>query len=258
MKLTKFVLAMVVAFPQEVLAWGQEGHETVGYIAANLIKGSNAETAVSHILKPGEMLATAAEWPDCAKGFCGPTSPSAGPAHRTVCDRPHDRRHPSAAARGAAHIQDRQYYVSATKQEESSGSTLGGNWLCVGEQGLHFMRDNTCVEAAMTKAGTPSAAAFVAYLSLDLAADASLPGDVLGRPQSWATESLRLANAQLKTITIRQQGVKGSCRLPVAYSGNMWSVELPSEYAEAARDIAEEQVRLAGKCLAETLIAIRP
>lgn len=53
----------------QAFAWGRDGHETVGYIAASLIKGSNAATQVASILNPDESLATAAEWPDCAKGF---------------------------------------------------------------------------------------------------------------------------------------------------------------------------------------------
>ena len=54
--------------PTDALAWGHEGHETVGNIAAALIKG-NAKKQVAKLLQPGETLATAAEWPDCAKGF---------------------------------------------------------------------------------------------------------------------------------------------------------------------------------------------
>ncbi len=64
------ILALVLLLaPTFVLAWGKDGHETVGYLAAALIKGSNAETHVNQLLKPGETLATAAEWPDCAKGY---------------------------------------------------------------------------------------------------------------------------------------------------------------------------------------------
>jgi hypothetical protein len=58
-------------FSQPAFAWGKEGHETVGYIAASLIAGTKAEAHVRALLKPNETLATAAEWPDCAKGYCG-------------------------------------------------------------------------------------------------------------------------------------------------------------------------------------------
>jgi len=60
---------VLLVLPSISLAWGRGGHETVGYLAATLIAGSNAEKKVNEILKPGETMATAAEWPDCAKGF---------------------------------------------------------------------------------------------------------------------------------------------------------------------------------------------
>jgi len=41
----------------------------VGYLEATLIAVSNAEYKVNTLLEQGETLATAAEWPDCAKGF---------------------------------------------------------------------------------------------------------------------------------------------------------------------------------------------
>jgi len=50
-------------------AWGHDGHQTVGYLAASMIVGTKAAKKVNSILKSGEDLATAAEWPDCAKGF---------------------------------------------------------------------------------------------------------------------------------------------------------------------------------------------
>lgn len=50
-------------------AWGRDGHEAIGYLAASLIAGTNAETQVAALLKPGETLATATEWADCAKGW---------------------------------------------------------------------------------------------------------------------------------------------------------------------------------------------
>ena len=50
-------------------AFGRDGHETTGAIAAKLITGTHAEQEVAKILKPGEDLSTAAIWADCAKGF---------------------------------------------------------------------------------------------------------------------------------------------------------------------------------------------
>jgi S1/P1 Nuclease len=64
-----FLLGFLVMLPTLVLGWGKDGHETVGYLAASLIGGSNADKEVKKLLKADETLATAAEWPDCAKGF---------------------------------------------------------------------------------------------------------------------------------------------------------------------------------------------
>lgn len=58
----------VLATP-EVLAYGREGHETTGAIAASRIAGTRAEKEVAKILKTGEDLSTATVWADCAKGF---------------------------------------------------------------------------------------------------------------------------------------------------------------------------------------------
>ena len=65
------VVALAATLPvcQPAFAWGHQGHETVGALAALLIKGSNAEKQVQKLLQPGESLASAAEWADCAKGY---------------------------------------------------------------------------------------------------------------------------------------------------------------------------------------------
>jgi hypothetical protein len=55
--------------PLTALAWGHQGHQAVGFIAASMIKGTKAEKHVKALLRPGETLATAAEWADCAKGY---------------------------------------------------------------------------------------------------------------------------------------------------------------------------------------------
>lgn len=52
-----------------VFAYGREGHETTGAIAAARIAGTRAEQEVAKILKSGEDLSSAAVWADCAKGF---------------------------------------------------------------------------------------------------------------------------------------------------------------------------------------------
>jgi len=62
-------LAPLLAASGPAWAWGHQGHEAVGSLAALLIHGSNAEKQVQKILLPGESLATAAEWADCAKGY---------------------------------------------------------------------------------------------------------------------------------------------------------------------------------------------
>jgi hypothetical protein len=62
-------IALTPLMSQPAFAWGHQGHETVGAIAALLIHGSNAEKQVQKILPAGESLSDAAEWADCAKGF---------------------------------------------------------------------------------------------------------------------------------------------------------------------------------------------
>jgi hypothetical protein len=52
----------------QALAWGPQGHETVGAIADQLIVGTNAAKAVQKILGKGAPLEHAAVWADCAKG----------------------------------------------------------------------------------------------------------------------------------------------------------------------------------------------
>jgi S1/P1 Nuclease len=59
------VWAILLATP--ALAWGPQGHQTVGAIADSLIAGTHAATQVHSILGT-ETLQTAALWADCAKG----------------------------------------------------------------------------------------------------------------------------------------------------------------------------------------------
>lgn len=60
-----FLLAFLVS--SQALAWGPEGHQTVGAIADQLITGTHAATQVKTILG-GLSLQQASVWADCAKG----------------------------------------------------------------------------------------------------------------------------------------------------------------------------------------------
>jgi len=67
--LVAVLMVVSLVLPGTTWAWGRDGHETVGYLATKLIAGTHAERRVAQLLKPGETLVTAAEWPDCAKGY---------------------------------------------------------------------------------------------------------------------------------------------------------------------------------------------
>ena len=58
------------------LAWGDDGHQTVGKIASLRIKPRTAEK-IALILKPGETLANIASWADTVKYRIGKTDPEA-------------------------------------------------------------------------------------------------------------------------------------------------------------------------------------
>lgn len=62
-----FVALAFAAAAPSAQAWGADGHQTVGTIAAGLIKGSAAEARVANLLA-GLSLAQATLWADCAKG----------------------------------------------------------------------------------------------------------------------------------------------------------------------------------------------
>jgi hypothetical protein len=91
MKKLACVLALSGAFlSADALAWGNDGHRTVGAIADKLLKGTKAEQQIAALLLPGETLESIANWPDCVKGnYCGPQSPemidyvNANPKHGT-------------------------------------------------------------------------------------------------------------------------------------------------------------------------------
>ena len=74
MKKLAYIVALSSAFVSlNAAAWGNDGHRTVGAIADQLIKGSNAQKQVAALLLPGESLESIANWADCVKGsYCGP------------------------------------------------------------------------------------------------------------------------------------------------------------------------------------------
>lgn len=68
MKANRCGVVIAIAFmPFAADAWGPAGHESVGAIAAELIRGSAAEAQVKSILDT-TTLQQAAVWADCAKG----------------------------------------------------------------------------------------------------------------------------------------------------------------------------------------------
>lgn len=108
----RLMLALGTALaPPVALAWGSDGHAIVGALAARLIEGSHAQTEVEALLLPGETLALAANWLDCAKGsLCGAPTPEmiaytlANPKHGQYhyTDIPFQRAHYRDGMVGAA------------------------------------------------------------------------------------------------------------------------------------------------------------
>ncbi len=77
MKRTVPLLLTVVIFlasAAPALAWGDDGHQTVGKIASLRIKPRTAQK-LAQILKPGETLANIASWADTVKERMGKTDP---------------------------------------------------------------------------------------------------------------------------------------------------------------------------------------
>lgn len=66
--------AMSSAFPESRLGWGEDGHQTVGAMADQLLVGSLAEQEVRRLLQPGESLSSVSMWADCAK-YCPHKTP---------------------------------------------------------------------------------------------------------------------------------------------------------------------------------------
>ena len=105
------MLSLGASAPPAALAWGSDGHAIVGALAERLIEGSHAQTEVEALLLPGETLALAANWLDCAKGtLCGPPTPEmiaytlANPRHGQYhyTDIPFQRAHYRDGMVGAA------------------------------------------------------------------------------------------------------------------------------------------------------------
>jgi hypothetical protein len=59
-------LVVALTWSSSIFAWNSPGHQSVGYIADQLIAGSNTGKQVRKIL--GTNLKTASVWADCAKG----------------------------------------------------------------------------------------------------------------------------------------------------------------------------------------------
>jgi hypothetical protein len=70
------LIGVIILFSpvSSVLAWGDDGHQTVGRIASLRIKGRTAQR-IAQILKPGETLASIATWADTVKERIGKTDP---------------------------------------------------------------------------------------------------------------------------------------------------------------------------------------
>jgi hypothetical protein len=69
---TAAAATLAVLTASGALAWGNQGHETIGAMAQVLIAGSHAETEVKALLAGDETLSSVSIWADCAKGYCGP------------------------------------------------------------------------------------------------------------------------------------------------------------------------------------------
>ena len=65
-KACRLAFAVVLLWSGAAFAWGPAGHQSVGYIADQLIAGTNTAGEVRKIL--GTNLKTASLWADCAKG----------------------------------------------------------------------------------------------------------------------------------------------------------------------------------------------
>ena len=69
--LAGLITLAALSLAHAAFGYGNDGHETVGAIAAELIQGTHAETKVNELLQ-GMSLVDAATWADRAKGSQGP------------------------------------------------------------------------------------------------------------------------------------------------------------------------------------------
>ena len=72
--LNLLALLLFLASAEAAFAWGDDGHQTVGKIAALRIKPRTAQK-IAQILKPGETLASIATWADTVKERVGKSDP---------------------------------------------------------------------------------------------------------------------------------------------------------------------------------------
>src|SRR5258707_15284429 len=67
-------VAIFLAPAVPAMAWGDDGHQTVGKIASLRIKPRTAQK-IAQILRPGETLASISTWADTVKERVGKTDP---------------------------------------------------------------------------------------------------------------------------------------------------------------------------------------
>ncbi len=60
-------LSMVLAASAPTFAWGGKGHKTIGQIADLRLANTTTLTKIKNILRPGETLASIANWADTVK-----------------------------------------------------------------------------------------------------------------------------------------------------------------------------------------------
>jgi hypothetical protein len=303
-------------------AFGQEGHETTGAIAAALISGTHAEKEIAKILKPGEDLAFAAHWADCAKGerYCNrpltdemkayaeknknhhqyhfadipfqlgkydPNAVGASPedivhilsqAIAVLQGKTSAAHNPHAFTKreafflichltgdihqllhvGAAYIDADNQFIKPTSQQQvdhgDAAKTEGGNWLMLGSHNLHGNWDTLYVQRAMTREHATSPQTFASALVGKHLATPKDSGDPTTWAEKWATESVKLAKAELENIAIDDVIEVDD------HTGqhSQWDITLPASYPTRAVVKDEHQLWLAGARLAEIFKTIWP
>jgi hypothetical protein len=171
---------------------------------------------------------------------------------------------PLKPSAGAYIGSNKQYQIPKRAAAAERSSTQGGNWLCVGSQGLHSLWDSAYVDKGMTPAQAATSSDFAAALTSKTAAVAPSPGDVLGWPQAWANESLQMARRELADLTgtsTRAKSPKRGCEklaTPTTDTALIWNNKLPPSYAASAADQVPQRLSEAGARLAKTLLTIWP